>query len=308
MDLAHDRRRAGRAHLRLLDRRQRSWPACGAQRRWRRRSRLLSFEASDIALELEIVIEGDKRRLVGQIVPAQPGVVEVQHRRGAEAVEADAVGRFSVASIAPGLFRLTVAPRATRTRWRRPGSRCDDRGVTRSEGRRRRGHLGARAGSTGAGTRRRRSSRGSPSRRSCHRRPRPGSGSRGHRPAGPRDDRPRTPTISERRSSSFGRAVRSPTRAGLARLGAEARMSLALRSSPCRATGMPRWPNATGRRRSSPASPVPASRPSGPPSSTSSWAAPTTPSPATRGPSPSCIGPEIGCGRHGPVTTAGCST
>ena len=73
-------------------------------------SRLLSFEASDIALELEIVIEGDKRRLVGQIVPAQPGVVEVQHRRGAEAVEADVVGRFAVASIAPGLFRLTVRP------------------------------------------------------------------------------------------------------------------------------------------------------------------------------------------------------
>ncbi len=73
-------------------------------------SRLLSFEARDVALELEIVIEGDQRRLVGQIVPPQPGVVEVQHRRGTELVEADVVGRFAVASIAPGLFRLAVRP------------------------------------------------------------------------------------------------------------------------------------------------------------------------------------------------------
>jgi hypothetical protein len=73
-------------------------------------SRLLSFEARDVALELEILIEGDRRRLVGQIVPPQPGVIEVHHRRGADAVEADAVGRFAVASIAPGLFRLAVRP------------------------------------------------------------------------------------------------------------------------------------------------------------------------------------------------------
>lgn len=73
-------------------------------------SRLLSFEAREVALELEIVIEGDQRRMVGQIVPAQPGVVEVHHRRGLELVEADTVGRFAVASIAPGLFRLTVRP------------------------------------------------------------------------------------------------------------------------------------------------------------------------------------------------------
>ena len=73
-------------------------------------SRLLSFEAKDVALELEIVVEGTERRLVGQIVPPRPGVVEVHHRRGSELCEADAVGRFAVASIAPGLFRLTVRP------------------------------------------------------------------------------------------------------------------------------------------------------------------------------------------------------
>ena len=36
-------------------------------------SRLLSFEARDLAVELEIVVEGDRRRLVGQIVPPSPG-------------------------------------------------------------------------------------------------------------------------------------------------------------------------------------------------------------------------------------------
>jgi hypothetical protein len=81
-----------------------------------RTSRLLSFEAPDaaIGLELELANDGGDWRLVGQLVPAQPGVVEVHHRRGAELVEADVVGRFAVTSIAPGLFRLSVRP-ASRT-------------------------------------------------------------------------------------------------------------------------------------------------------------------------------------------------
>jgi hypothetical protein len=84
-------------------------------------SRLLSFEATSVALELEVILEGGERRLVGQLLPAQPGVVEVHHRRGVELVEADAVGRFAVPSIAPGLFRLTVRPsrdpREVATAW-----------------------------------------------------------------------------------------------------------------------------------------------------------------------------------------------
>jgi hypothetical protein len=77
-----------------------------------RTSRVLSFEARDasLGLELEVSIEGGERRLTGQIVPAQPGVVEVHHRRGSELVEADVVGRFAVTAIAPGLFRLSVRP------------------------------------------------------------------------------------------------------------------------------------------------------------------------------------------------------
>jgi hypothetical protein len=77
-----------------------------------RTSRLLSFEAKDAAvgLELELATEGEEWSLVGQIVPPQPGVVEVHHRRGSELVEADVVGRFAVTSIAPGLFRLSVRP------------------------------------------------------------------------------------------------------------------------------------------------------------------------------------------------------
>jgi hypothetical protein len=77
-----------------------------------RTSRLLSFEAKDAAvgLELELASDGGQWRLVGQIVPAQPGVVEVHHRRGSDLVEADVVGRFAVTAIAPGLFRLSVRP------------------------------------------------------------------------------------------------------------------------------------------------------------------------------------------------------
>ena len=242
-------------------------------------SRLLSFEAKDVALELEIVVEGTERRLVGQIVPPRPGVVEVHHRRGSELCEADAVGRFSVASIAPGLFRLTVRPRATRTRWRRPGSRCDHRSVSAPKA------ADAEAISAPALARRAlelvatdpRAARRAAEAVIAD----PGRGPEAEaiarRALGmiARDTNDLRTSVEQLR-----RAIRVADRAGLARLGAEARMSLApvLAMQGSGSAAVAECDRAAA---SSPASPAPASRPSGPPSSTSSWAAPTTPSPAT---------------------------
>lgn len=70
---------------------------------------LLSFEAASLAVEVEILVDGGRRRLVGQLVPPAPGSVEVRHKGGTVRVTADEVGRFSAAGIAPGPVSLRCA-------------------------------------------------------------------------------------------------------------------------------------------------------------------------------------------------------
>ncbi len=65
-------------------------------------SRLLTFEAADVTVELEAVAVGARRRLVGQLVPAQSGRVEVRHRGGVLAADVDDLGRFVTTDIEPG--------------------------------------------------------------------------------------------------------------------------------------------------------------------------------------------------------------
>jgi hypothetical protein len=70
--------------------------------------RLLTFEASTLTVELEVHPTGDRRRLVGQLVPAAPAIVEVRHGAGTAEVETDELGRFAVDGIAAGPIRLDV--------------------------------------------------------------------------------------------------------------------------------------------------------------------------------------------------------
>jgi hypothetical protein len=64
--------------------------------------RLLSFEASEFSVELEVTAVGARRRVVGQLAPPQPARVEIRHRAGHTLVEADELGRFRTEDLAAG--------------------------------------------------------------------------------------------------------------------------------------------------------------------------------------------------------------
>jgi hypothetical protein len=70
------------------------------------RLRAMTFTASDLTIELEVADDG----LVGQVVPAQPGRIELRSRDGAvaQAAEADAVGWFDLRPRPAGTFQLHV--------------------------------------------------------------------------------------------------------------------------------------------------------------------------------------------------------
>lgn len=67
-------------------------------------SRLLTFEASHLTVEIQVCPEG--HHLVGQLVPPQSARVEVQHPGGTMSVPADELGRFSVEALPGRLIRL----------------------------------------------------------------------------------------------------------------------------------------------------------------------------------------------------------
>jgi hypothetical protein len=85
--------------------------------------RLLTFETSELTIELEVTAVEDRRRIQGQLVPASAGVVEVRHAGGLLELEVDSVGRFSADEVEPGPVSL---------RWRgdEPGSAVTTEWVT----------------------------------------------------------------------------------------------------------------------------------------------------------------------------------
>jgi hypothetical protein len=68
--------------------------------------RQLSFPASGLTIELEITGNGDSRRLMGQLIPRQPAVVDIRHADGVITVEADELGRFSAEAVPLGQISL----------------------------------------------------------------------------------------------------------------------------------------------------------------------------------------------------------
>ncbi|MGH9225057.1 MAG: hypothetical protein ACRD2W_15055 [Acidimicrobiales bacterium] len=69
-------------------------------------SRLLTFEAPGLIVEVETLDAGTRRRLVGQLVPAQPGRIEVRHGGGTAEVPVDELGRFTADDVVPGPVSL----------------------------------------------------------------------------------------------------------------------------------------------------------------------------------------------------------
>jgi hypothetical protein len=80
------------------------------------RSRLLSFGAPDMTVDLEVVDAGRTRRLVGQLAPAEAATIEVRRPDRTVQVETDDRGRFAVGDLAPGpvslVCRFTAGPPA----------------------------------------------------------------------------------------------------------------------------------------------------------------------------------------------------
>ncbi|MGO9583973.1 MAG: hypothetical protein ACLP36_14360 [Acidimicrobiales bacterium] len=73
-----------------------------------RNVRQLTFEAGDLALEMELSGTG---RLMGQVVPPQAAVVELRHRGGTTALEADELGCFQVAAMPEGPVSFRCRPK-----------------------------------------------------------------------------------------------------------------------------------------------------------------------------------------------------
>ncbi len=80
-------------------------------------ARAMTFSANRLTIELEVAEDA----LLGQIVPAQAGVLEVQRRDGTtNAVSVDEVGWFMIRPRPVGLFRLRVRAAdgdEIRTQW-----------------------------------------------------------------------------------------------------------------------------------------------------------------------------------------------
>lgn len=80
---------------------------------------ILTFDAPDLTVEVEVLEDARGRRLLGQLVPPGPGEVEVRHGGGSSAVAADEMGRFSAQSISSGpvSLRCQMGTRVVETDW-----------------------------------------------------------------------------------------------------------------------------------------------------------------------------------------------
>ena len=81
--------------------------------------RFLTFEATNLTLELEAAMEGERLRLTGQLVPSQAGLVEIRHGGRTTTIEADELGRFSTDDLTPGPVSLScrTADESASTDW-----------------------------------------------------------------------------------------------------------------------------------------------------------------------------------------------
>jgi hypothetical protein len=65
-------------------------------------TRLLTFEAPRLTVELQITALGSRRDMIGQLVPNRRARVMVRHQDGIATVDADGFGRFRVEDLPSG--------------------------------------------------------------------------------------------------------------------------------------------------------------------------------------------------------------
>jgi hypothetical protein len=78
----------------------------GAAVRSRRPPRMLTFNAGEATLLIEVSAERNSRRLLGQLVGPSPTTVEIRHASGVITTEADEYGRFTATDIPPGMMSV----------------------------------------------------------------------------------------------------------------------------------------------------------------------------------------------------------
>lgn len=72
-------------------------------------TRLLTFEAPTVSVVVEVTEIGPRRRLVGQVIPAIPGEIRIEHPAGTTTVDVDDQGLFSVESMPCGPARVALS-------------------------------------------------------------------------------------------------------------------------------------------------------------------------------------------------------
>jgi hypothetical protein len=72
--------------------------------------RLLTFSAGGLQLEIELLVVGSARRIVGELVPGGPARITVEHLDGTLTEDSDELGRFMVAEVPAGRIRVRCAP------------------------------------------------------------------------------------------------------------------------------------------------------------------------------------------------------
>ncbi|MGH8897613.1 MAG: hypothetical protein ACRDZ4_11455 [Egibacteraceae bacterium] len=68
--------------------------------------RQLRFEATGLAVDVEVALVGRRRRILGQLTPCQVAPVDIRHTDGVTSVWTDDLGRFAVDDLPRGPMSL----------------------------------------------------------------------------------------------------------------------------------------------------------------------------------------------------------
>ena len=69
---------------------------------------LMSFQAGELTVDIEVTGASAARGLIGQIVPPQAATVDIRRPDGVLTAEADEMGRFHAANLPPGPLSLRI--------------------------------------------------------------------------------------------------------------------------------------------------------------------------------------------------------
>lgn len=73
-------------------------------------ARLLSYQAGERTIEVEVTNQDGRLRILGQLVPLQPARVRAEQPAGTVEATADQLGRFAIRDLPPGPTRFACQP------------------------------------------------------------------------------------------------------------------------------------------------------------------------------------------------------